>query len=61
MCVSKFHEFVDDSICTDDKQRFVLGRKYWIEFGDKPGSKLWIETRQREGDKFPKDCTYSLV
>ncbi|PZD22536.1 hypothetical protein A1F96_11051 [Pyrenophora tritici-repentis] len=61
MCVRKFHDVVDDSTCMDGMKKFMFGRKYWTEFGDKRGSKLWIETRQREGDKFPKNCRYSLM
>ncbi|RYN16020.1 hypothetical protein AA0117_g13462 [Alternaria alternata] len=40
MCVSKFHEVVDDSTCMDGQKKFMFGKKYWIEFGNKRGSKL---------------------
>ncbi|RAR15503.1 hypothetical protein DDE83_001144 [Stemphylium lycopersici] len=61
MCVSKFHDVVDDSTCMDGQKKFMFGKKYWIEFGNKRGSKLWIETRQRNYDEFPKKCSNSLV
>ncbi|KAF2023424.1 hypothetical protein EK21DRAFT_80984 [Setomelanomma holmii] len=59
MCVNKFHDFVDDSTCPNGLTKLMIGGKYWIEFGDKLGSKLWIETRQRADDKYPCNCKYS--
>jgi hypothetical protein len=59
MCVKKFHDFVDDSMCPNGLTKFMEGGKYWIEFEDKRGSKLWVETRQRAYDKFPSNCKYN--
>jgi hypothetical protein len=59
LCMTKFHDFVDDSTCPNGVAKFMVGGKYWIEFEDKPGSKLWIETRQRADDKYPTVCKYS--
>jgi hypothetical protein len=59
MCMTKFHDFVDDSTCPNGLAKFVVGGKHWIEFENKPGSKLWVETRQRNYDKYPTSCKYS--
>jgi hypothetical protein len=58
MCMDKFREIVDDSTCPSGLKKFMIGKKYWIEFGDKRGSKLWIETRRRADDKYPENCKY---
>jgi hypothetical protein len=56
MCVRKFQAFVDDSTCTNGQKKYVVGENYWIEFGDKQGSRLYFETRQRVDDKYPQNC-----
>jgi hypothetical protein len=45
LCMKKFHDFIDDSTCPNGVAKFMVGGKYSIEFEDKRGSKLWIETR----------------
>jgi hypothetical protein len=58
MCINKFHDFVDDSTCPDGLVKFMVSGRYSIEFENKLGSKLWIETRQRADDKFPTICKH---
>jgi hypothetical protein len=57
-CMDKFHDLVDDSTCPNGLTKLMEDGKYWIEFGNKRGSKLCVETRQRANDKFPSNCKY---
>jgi hypothetical protein len=56
MCLEKFREFTDNSICPDGLIKFILGGKKPTTFENKPDSTLWVETRQRTDDVYPHSC-----
>jgi hypothetical protein len=56
MCLEKFREFTDNSICPDGLIKFILGGKKPTTFENKPDSTLWVETRQITDDVYPHSC-----